>query len=178
MGNIAAAFRPVKLLSFFFLGLFFLVAADASEVTTHQALSDTVKAEKKIWLTSGFLSRHLERDINYNERNTGIGLELQLDDTSSISAGLYRNSVRERTHYLQYIWTPLSWGAVRFGAAAGMLDGYPELNDGKWALSLIPVVNVNFKLFGHDAGINLVYIPTIAEKVDGAFAVQLKVRVF
>lgn len=177
MDNIAAAFRPVKLLSFFFLGLFILSAAEASEVT-YQASSDTVKTEKKIWLTSGFLSRHLERDINYNERNTGIGFELQLDETSTISAGLYRNSVRERTHYLQYIWTPLSWRAVRFGAAAGILDGYPELNDGKWALSLIPVVNVNFKLFGHDAGVNLVYIPTIAEKVDGAFAVQMKVRVF
>jgi hypothetical protein len=173
MANISWHLRHVKLLS-----ALALAACTTGAFASEAPVSAAPEHRHQAWLTSGFLSYHLEREPNYNENNRGIGLEWQFDEANVISAGVYRNSVRHRSHYVQYIWTPLALGPFRFGAAAGLLDGYPELNDGDIAVALIPVATLKFKLFGHDAGVNFVYIPTIAEKVDGAIAMQLKVRVF
>jgi hypothetical protein len=147
---------------------------------------ETAAADKKtgapddspqIWLTSGFLSHHFKRDAGYNERNYGLGAELHFDDVNAVSAGIYRNSVRQTTHYLHFVWTPLEVGPVRLGAAVGVIDGYPQLNNGNTAFAVMPVVSTSFKVLSQDAGLNLVYIPTIARRVDGALALQLKIRV-
>jgi hypothetical protein len=130
----------------------------------------------QLWLTTGFVSHHFKRDAGYNERNTGLGAEMQFNDDTAIAAGIYRNSVRNSSHYLQYVWTPLSLGPLHIGASVGAIDGYPELRNGKIALSLMPVASMNFKVFNHDAGLNFVYIPTIASRVSGALALQLKFR--
>jgi hypothetical protein len=42
---------------------------------------------------------------------------------------------------------------------------------------VMPVASTSFKVLSQDAGVNLVYIPTIARRVDGALALQLKIRV-
>lgn len=130
----------------------------------------------QFWLTTGFVSHHFKRDAGYNERNTGLGAEMQFNDDTAISAGIYRNSVRKTSHYLQYVWIPLSLGTLHIGASVGAIDGYPELRHGKIALSLMPVASMNFKVFNQDAGLNFVYIPTIASRVNGALALQLKFR--
>jgi hypothetical protein len=135
-----------------------------------------VQQGPQLWLTTGFVSHHFKRDAGYNERNTGLGAEMQFNDDTAIAAGIYRNSVRNSSHYLQYVWTPLSLGPLHIGASVGAIDGYPELRNGKIALSLMPVASMNFKVFNHDAGLNFVYIPTIASRVSGALALQLKFR--
>jgi len=131
----------------------------------------------QIWLTSGFLSHHFKRDAGYNERNYGLGAELQFDQTNAMAAGVYRNSVRQTTHYLHFVWTPLELGPLRLGAAAGIIDGYPQLNNGGTSFAVMPVASTSFKVLAQDAGLNFVYIPTVARRVDGALALQLKIRV-
>lgn len=130
----------------------------------------------QIWLTSGFRSYHFKRSARYNENNSGVGFEWRFDDERAISGGSYNNSVRRTSNYLHYVWTPVNAGPVKIGGAAGLISGYPELNKGNYGFSLIPVATLNFKVFSHDAGINLVYIPTIAKQVDGSLALQLKIR--
>jgi hypothetical protein len=131
----------------------------------------------QLWLTTGFLSHHFNRDAGYNERNHGLGAELRFDEINTVAAGVYRNSVRRTTHYLHFVWTPIELGPVRLGAAVGMIDGYPRLNNGGLAFAVMPVASTSFKLFSHDAGVNFVYIPTIAQRVDGALALQFKIRI-
>lgn len=177
MNNISRHCPSVKLFLFLiFLPLSFSVRA--ADAPVPQAGTQIAPAEQgpQIWLTSGFLSHHFKRDAGYNEQNTGIGAELYFDDSNAIAAGIYRNSVRRTSHYLQYAWSPLSVGPFRLGAAIGLIDGYPKLRGGRVALSIMPIASYHFKAFDRDAGLNLVYIPTIAPRVDGALALQLKIR--
>lgn len=131
--------------------------------------------EDEWWLTTGFKSYHFNRSANYNENNSGIGVEWHFKENHSMMLGTYHNSVRKYSNYLQYSWTPLQIGQVKLGGAVGLVDGYPALNGGKLSPSLMPVATWNFKMFSQDAGLNFVFIPTIGD-VDGALAVQLKIR--
>lgn len=176
MSNISRHCENVK-----FLLLFALLALHSSVHAADRSAppgADIAVSEKwpQIWLASGFLSHHFKRDAGYNEQNTGLGAELHFDDTHSMAAGIYRNSVRRNSHYVQYVWSPLRLGPVQLGASIGIIDGYPKLRNGKIALSIMPIASLNFKAFDQDAGLNLVYIPTIAPRVDGALAIQLKIR--
>lgn len=136
--------------------------------------SSAVKRDDALWVSFGFVSRHDDRKANYNEDNTGFGLEYQSSPEHWWSAGVYRNSVRETSTYLQYGWMPLSIGPVRFGAAAGIVNGYPRLNHGDWAPTLLPVIGFEVGR----VGANLLYIPSIAGNVAGAVALQVKLKVF
>jgi hypothetical protein len=177
MNNISRHYPGVKFfLPLIFLSLSFSARAADEPVAQESTPIAPTQQGPQIWLTSGFLSYHFKRDAGYNEQNTGLGAELYFDDSNVIAAGIYRNSVRRTSHYLQYAWTPLSVGRIRLGAAIGLIDGYPKLRGGKVALSIMPIASYHFKAFDHDAGLNLVYIPTVAPRVDGALALQLKIR--
>jgi hypothetical protein len=175
MNNISSLEGSVKL-SLFCIFLLCSIAVRAEESTPGKPKQTPTESSPQIWLTSGFLSHHFKRDAGYNEQNTGLGFEYRFDDSNAIVGGIYRNSVRERSHYLEYAWTPIGIGPVRIGAAAGGVDGYPQLRNGKLAFAFMPIATVDFKLFNHDAGLNFVYIPTVAPRVDGALAMQLKIR--
>lgn len=148
-------------------------AAEKAGNADVRAETDTAS---QIWLTTGFRSYHFKRDAGYNENNNGIGLEWRFNREQAVVVGTYDNSVRRDSRYLHYVWTPINLDPIRLGAAAGIIDGYPEMNRGKFAFSLIPVASLHFKIFSHDAGLNLVYIPTITQRVDGSLALQLKIR--
>jgi hypothetical protein len=153
-------------------------AAHADEASgAAEKKSESSDSGPQLWLTSGFISHHFNRDAGYNERNHGIGGELRFDDTNTVAGGVYRNSVRQTTHYLHFVWTPLEVGPVRLGAAVGIIDGYPRLNNGGIAFALMPVASTSFKVLSQDVGVNFVYIPTIAQRVDGALALQFKIRI-
>ncbi len=153
------------------------LGARAEDAASAEKKSEPPDNAPQVWLTSGFISHHFKRDAGYNERNYGLGAELRFDEINTVAAGVYRNSVRHTTHYLHFVWTPLELGPFRLGAAVGMIDGYPQLNNGSTAFAVMPVASTYFKVLSHDAGLNLVYIPTIAQRVDGALALQLKIRI-
>lgn len=130
----------------------------------------------QFWVTTGFYSYHFERAPNYNEQNTGLGFEYHFNKTAAVAIGHYDNSVRRSSTYLHFIYTPLELGPINFGGAVGLLNGYPLLRNGRFAPVVLPVARTSFKLFNHDVGVNFAYIPTISNRVDGAVAVQFRLR--
>jgi hypothetical protein len=177
MNNIYWRCFNVKLALFTALLLCTSGAGADDSAATAERKNESLEQAPQIWLTSGFFSHHFKRDAGYNERNYGLGAELRFDEVNTIAAGVYRNSVRQTTHYLHFVWTPFELGPVRMGAAVGIIDGYPQLNNGSSAFAVMPVASTEFKILSYDAGINFVYIPTVARRVDGALALQFKLRI-
>ena len=130
-------------------------------------------------IASGFWSWHTGNRDRYEQDNAGWGVEAPLDGHWTVAAGSYANSVRESSSYLQAVWSPQSahwnFGSLRVnaGMAFGLINGYPKLNSGKVFPTLLPVASVAIG----KVGLNFAYVPTIDGRVDGAFAVQFKVRV-
>jgi hypothetical protein len=57
---------------------------------------------------------------------------------------------------------------------AAALDGYPRNKDGGWFVVALPLLAVQ----GKRLGFNLTIIPTIENKVYGAVALQVRLRVW
>ena len=130
----------------------------------------------QIWVNPGVYSIHFDRSKDFREDNTGIGAELLLTDTHVLMAGTFINSDRQRSHYGAYQWRPLHWQAggmnVSAGIAAGAFDGYPHYHDGGWFVAALPMLAVEGERFG----LNLMIVPSIANRLSGAVAIQLKLR--
>jgi len=131
-----------------------------------------------VWLNPGFLTYHFDRDKDLREDNLGFGAEVELSTKHVLMAGTFMNSEDERSRYLGYEWRPLQWkigGAdVHAGLVAAALDGYPRNKDGGWFVVALPLLAVQ----GKRLGFNLTIIPTIENKVYGAVALQVRLRVW
>ena len=135
-------------------------------------------AEPQVWLTPGIYSLHFDRDKDLRDDNIGPGVELVMAPEHAVSAGTFINSNRERSRYVAYAWRPLR-GELRgidvaLGAVAGAFDGYPNYRDGGWFVAPLPLLAIE----GRRLGVNLSVIPTIRDRLDGAIAIQLKLRVW
>jgi hypothetical protein len=132
----------------------------------------------QIWVNPGFYSYHFDRDKNLRENNVGLGVEVLLAPDHGLMAGTFMNSRDERSYYAGYQWRPLHWRPahtlVSAGIAIAAIDGYPTYNNGGWFLSLLPLLSIE----GRRIGVNLSIIPTIKDRIDGAIAVQVKLRVW
>ena len=133
----------------------------------------------QIWLNPGIYSYHFDRSQHFREDNWGFGAEVLLAPDHELMAGTYINSERAHTRYGAYQWRPLHWqpGAditVSAGVLAGAFDGYPRYRDGGWFLAAMPVLAIE----GKRVGVNLSVIPTIKDRLDGAIAVQIKLRIW
>jgi hypothetical protein len=62
---------------------------------------------------------------------------------------------------------------VKLGAVVGAFNGYPNAYDGGWFPALIPVAAME----GSQFGVNVAFVPTIANKLHGGVSFQLKYRV-
>jgi hypothetical protein len=95
-----------------------------------------------------------------------------------VIGGTYINSNRARTHYGAYEWRPLHWQIagldVGAGVAVGAFDGYPNYRNGGWFVAPLPLLAIEGTRFG----VNLSVIPTIKNRLDGALAIQVKLRVW
>jgi hypothetical protein len=134
--------------------------------------------ERELWVTSGFLSRHTHHRSRYNEHNDGLGVEWRFAGQWQANAGHYRNSVRHGSTYLQLGWTPLQAQLpmdlrMRSGFSLGAVNGYPKVRRGGYWATFVPVVSLE----SERVGLNFVYIPSVGKRVDGAYALQLKLRV-
>ncbi|MED5618658.1 hypothetical protein [Ideonella sp. BN130291] len=134
--------------------------------------------ERELWVATGFRSHHTAHASRYNQRNDGLGLEWRWSPQVQFNAGHYRNSVRHGSTYAQVAWTPLDTALpsdfrVRGGASVGVINGYPKVRHGGYFATLVPVMSLEWQR----VGINFLYIPSVGKRVDGAYAVQLKLRV-
>ena len=133
----------------------------------------------QVWLNPGIYSYHFDRSKNFREDNIGFGAEALLADDHMLMAGAFINSDRARSHYAAYQWRPLHWqpGAgvkVSLGVAAGGFDGYPRYHSGGWFAAALPVLAIE----GDRIGANIFVIPTISDRLNGAVAIQVKLRVW
>lgn len=134
--------------------------------------------QTQVWLNPGFYSYHFDRDKNLRENNIGLGAEVLLTPDHGLMAGTFVNSHDERSYYAGYQWRPLHWepahARISAGIAVAAIDGYPTYKDGGWFLSLLPVLSIE----GRRIGVNFIIVPTIKDRVDGAIAMQVKLRVW
>ena len=77
-------------------------------------------------VTTGWVSKHYGGDREYNERNIGIGVQRQVAESWSVTAGVYENSISRTSFYVGAAWTPISLGPVRLGAFGGLATGYDD----------------------------------------------------
>src|SRR6185503_12762083 len=112
------------------------------------------------------------------ENNTGLGAEVLLAPDHGLMGGTFMNSRDARSWYAAYQWRPLHWrpafAQVSAGVAVAAINGYPTYHDGAWFLTLLPLLSIE----GRWLGVNLSIVPTIKDRVDGAIAVQIKLRVW
>jgi hypothetical protein len=124
-----------------------------------------------LWLNIGALSTHLNESQNYNGNNWGVGLEYGLTPDVSLMGGRFNNSVHRNSNYAAIGWQPWRWGAWKIGAALGVMDGYPAVDNGNSFFAALPLASYEGKRFG----VNLAVIPSLPN-IDGALVVQLKMR--
>jgi len=134
--------------------------------------------QPRVWLSPGIYSYHFDRGLDLREDNVGPGVEVLIAQNHALMAGSFINSNRARTHYGAYQWRPLHWQPAGLDVAAGIIagafDGYPRMRDGGWFIGAMPVLAVE----GRYVGVNFTIVPTIKDRLDGAVAVQIKIRVW
>jgi hypothetical protein len=132
----------------------------------------------RVWISPGIYSQHFDTSKHLRDDNVGLSIEVDLAPDHAVIGGNYINSDRARTHYGAYEWRPLHWQVAGLelgaGVALGAFDGYPNYHDGGWFVAPLPVLAVE----GRRIGVNLILIPTIQNRLDGALAVQFKLRVW
>ncbi len=155
-----------------------IVLGAACASTAIAADATTSQTFPQVWLNPGLYSYHFDRGKGYRDNNIGFGGELILRRDHLLLAGSFANSDGARTHYAGYQWRPLHWQPAGIETSAGVIlaafDGYPHYQNGGWFLAPIPAVSFE----GRRVGLNVAFVPTLADRVHGAISFQVKVRVW
>lgn len=128
----------------------------------------------ELWLDSGFVTAHFNRDKDLNGANRGLGAEYRFSGTMSAAAGRFYNSDREWSSYAGVIWQPYSLGPLRVGAAIAAFNGYPHMREGGWFPALVPTLTYEYRRVGVNIGI----VPSYKDRLYGGISVQLKLKLF
>lgn len=156
----------------------FLAICSVLSAAAAQADPASEESLPQVWLNPGIYSQHFDSSKGLRNNNIGFGAEVLLAKDHLLMAGSFVNSNRARTHYAGYEWRPLHWQLaglnVGAGIAVGAFDGYPKYREGGWFIAPLPLLYIEGKRFGA----NLAFIPTIANRFDGAIAIQVKARVW
>ncbi len=152
-----------------------MVMGVAAGTAPTSALSEDAWPE--VWVSPGIYSHHFDRSKGLRDENWGLGAEVALTREHVVMAGSFINSNRARSHYAAYQWRPLQWQVANLkvgaGIAVGAFDGYPNYRNGAWFVAPLPLVSVEGRYIGANFGI----VPKIKNRLDGAFAIQIKLRV-
>ncbi len=155
-------------------GLALSPAVLAAAEETGRSLVVESKPISEFWLNPGFYSYHFERKKQLNDSNFGLGGEYRFSTVNALAAGVFKNSDRHSSRYVDWVWQPIAVGPVRLGAAIGVIDGYPRVNKGGWFPAVVPVASFEHKR----VGANLIVIPTYKDKLYGSLSFQVKVKLF
>ena len=118
------------------------------------------------YISSGFLSKHLGTDKDYNENNTGIGYITP----ENILMGAYINSLKKPSAYVakKFETDPYMMGpvAIRGGLLGGAVTGYNK--------SLLPLLmpEVSATLGDYQGALGLV--PPVKDVAPAVLALQLR----
>lgn len=150
--------------------LFLAPLAQADDLFTK--IDATPRTE--LWVDSGFLTGHFNRDKDLNGSNRGLGAEYRFNGATSAVAGRFFNSDRAWSSYAGVIWQPYAIGPVRLGAAIAAFNGYPHMRDGGWFPAAIPTATVEYQR----VGVNIGFVPSYKDRLYGGVSVQLKFKLF
>ena len=132
----------------------------------------------QVWLNPGIYSQHFDSSKGLRNGNIGFGAEVKVAVDHGLMAGTFINSNNHRTRYGAYQWLPWHWQwkgvQISSGVVVGAFDGYPNYRNGAWFVAPVPVLAIE----GATMGVNLTLIPTVANRFDGALALQFKLRVW
>jgi len=153
--------------------------APADVVANEGAAAPAVPAAKppfkqQVWLDAGFLSYHFEDRDKLDPYNWGFGAAWRFTEDFTLVAGTYHNSMRDQSTYAALAWQPLHLGPFRLGLLAGVIRGYPDVNNGGWFPMALPVISVEYGR----VGVNLVIVPSTRATGTGSLSFQIKVRVW
>ncbi len=132
------------------------------------------KPLNEVWIDSGFLSYHWDRDKDLNGNNYGLGAEYRFSTVATVTAGRFYNSDRAYSDYAGVYYQPIELGPFRLGAVAGGFNGYPNMKGGGWFLAAIPMASAEWGRFGF----NLAFVPSLQNRLYGAISLQIKVKVW
>ncbi|MGV7206408.1 hypothetical protein ACLB1G_00965 [Oxalobacteraceae bacterium A2-2] len=156
----------------FLAGLALMASAGAALADTFETIEAAPLRE--VWLNAGFYSWHFQRDKGLNDSNPGIGAEYRFSTVASVTAGRFYNSDRAYSNYVGLYYQPWRIGPVRLGAVVGGFDGYPKMRNGGWFPAAIPTLSYEYQR----VGLNLAIVPSYKDRLYGALAFQLKLKVF
>ena len=133
----------------------------------------------ELWVNPGLYSFHFDSSKGYRANNIGVGGEVHITKNHGAVAGTFINSDRARSQYVGYQWRPLHWQPTEGIRVSGNLiiaafDGYPRMRNGGWFAAALPVVAVE----GKRLGANVTIVPNYGNRLHGAVAVQIKLRVW
>ena len=128
--------------------------------------------KSELWIDSGFLTAHFNRDKDLNGENHGLGAEYRFSNTLSATAGRFYNSDRAWSSYAGVIWQPWTIGPVRVGAAIAGFNGYPHMREGGWFPAAIPTATIEYRR----VGVNIGVVPSYKDRLYGGISVQLKFK--
>jgi len=140
----------------------------------NQESANTASDGFSLWINPGLISYHFNRNAGYRERNWGFGIQSNLFEKVSVLAGNYINSDYARSNYAGLGWQPLSLYSVRVGFAVGVFNGYSTMHNGNWFAAILPLISIR----NERVGVNFTLIPNYANRLDGAIAAQLILRVW
>ena len=129
-------------------------------------------AQAGVWVNPGFYSHHFDKEKNLNNNNHGLGVEVDITDTYSLTAGVFENSDRATSHYLGAYVMPYRIGALKAGVAVGAFNGYPQMHEGGWFPAVVPTMAIE----GPRIGLNVSFIPKIGDRVNSALTFQVKFK--
>lgn len=129
---------------------------------------------RQLWLDTGFVTSHFNRDKDLNGANRGLGLEYRLRADLALMGGRFYNSDRAWSNYLGALWQPVRLGELRLGGVAALFDGYPHMRRGAAFPALIPVASLDYQR----VGVNIGLVPSYKDRLYGGIALQLKLKMF
>jgi hypothetical protein len=135
-------------------------------------LISTAASAADIWGSVNLASIHAATDQHYNQRNWGAGIELHTSPSTLAMAGAYRNSVNRESAYALAGWTPLDLAGAKIGAVAGLVTGYPAINNGHIAPAIAGLIRIE----GERIGLNLILIPPLPQKSPLTLGLQAKFK--
>ncbi|HEU4375527.1 MAG TPA: hypothetical protein VFS02_18675 [Telluria sp.] len=130
------------------------------------------EAEHQLWVGSGFLTYHFDREKDLNGRNSGVGVEYRFRGDLAATVGRFYDSDRAYSNYAGAIWEPFALGPLRLGAVFAVFDGYPRMRDGGWFPAVIPMATYEYKR----VGVNVGFVPSFKDRLYGGLSVQLKLK--
>lgn len=130
-------------------------------------------ARHSIWLNPGFYSVHFDTHQGLRNENWGLGVEVQLNQDWSATAGRFINSDNAYSNYVGAYYQPFTIAYGKWGAVMGVFNGYPKAFDGGWFPAVLPVATWESRWLG----LSMVLVPPLKDRLYGAFSFMVKVRV-